>query len=61
VKPGITGWAQINNCRGETADVEQMRRRVEHDLWYIANWSIMLDLRIAFITCFALLKKNGAY
>jgi undecaprenyl-phosphate galactose phosphotransferase/putative colanic acid biosynthesis UDP-glucose lipid carrier transferase len=61
VKPGITGWAQINNCRGETADVEQMRRRVEHDLCYIANWSIMLDLRIAFTTCFALLKKNGAY
>ena len=46
VKPGITGWAQVNGWRGETDTVEQIRKRVEHDLYYIDNWSIFLDLRI---------------
>ncbi|MBS0546422.1 MAG: undecaprenyl-phosphate glucose phosphotransferase [Proteobacteria bacterium] len=46
VKPGITGWAQVNGWRGETDTVEQIRKRVEHDLFYIDNWSILLDLRI---------------
>jgi len=46
VKPGITGWAQVNGWRGETDTVEQIRKRVEHDLYYIENWSILLDLRI---------------
>jgi Undecaprenyl-phosphate glucose phosphotransferase len=46
VKPGITGWAQVNGWRGETDTVEQIRKRVEHDLYYINNWSILLDLRI---------------
>ncbi len=46
VKPGITGWAQVNGWRGETDTVEQIRKRVEHDLYYIDNWSILLDLRI---------------
>jgi len=46
VKPGITGWAQINGWRGETNTLEQIRKRVEHDLYYIEHWSIVLDLRI---------------
>lgn len=50
VRPGITGWAQINGWRGETDTVEQIRKRVEHDLIYIDNWSLSLDLRIIFMT-----------
>jgi lipopolysaccharide/colanic/teichoic acid biosynthesis glycosyltransferase len=46
VKPGITGWAQVNGWRGETDTVEQIVRRVEHDLYYIDHWSVALDLRI---------------
>jgi putative colanic acid biosynthesis UDP-glucose lipid carrier transferase len=50
VKPGITGWAQVNGLRGGTEDIEKMRLRVEHDLWYIDNWSLWLDLRIIALT-----------
>ncbi|MGM0543981.1 MAG: undecaprenyl-phosphate glucose phosphotransferase [Pseudomonadota bacterium] len=50
VKPGITGWAQVNGLRGPTEDVEKMRQRVEYDLWYIDNWSLWLDLRIICLT-----------
>lgn len=50
VKPGITGWAQVNGFRGETDTLEKMERRVECDLWYINNWSLWLDLRIIFWT-----------
>lgn len=46
VRPGITGWAQVNGWRGETNTLEQIRKRVEHDLYYIEHWSIALDLRI---------------
>lgn len=50
VKPGITGWAQVNELRGETRTVDLMKKRVEFDLWYINNWSLWLDLRIALRT-----------
>lgn len=50
VKPGITGWAQINGHRGETLTPAQMQKRVEHDVWYIENWSFGLDLRIIALT-----------
>ena len=50
VKPGITGWAQVNGYRGETDTLEKMRRRVEHDLYYIDNWSLWFDLRIILLT-----------
>jgi lipopolysaccharide/colanic/teichoic acid biosynthesis glycosyltransferase len=50
MKPGITGWAQINGLRGETDRVEKMQRRVEHDLYYLRNWSFGLDLRIIGVT-----------
>lgn len=46
VKPGITGWAQVNGLRGQTDTIEKMQKRVEHDLWYINNWSLLLDLKI---------------
>lgn len=49
-KPGITGWAQINGCRGETKTVEEMQNRVEHDIWYIENWTPLLDIEIFFRT-----------
>lgn len=52
VKPGITGWAQVNGYRGETDTIEKMEKRVEHDLWYINNWSLWLDLKIIFLTIF---------
>jgi lipopolysaccharide/colanic/teichoic acid biosynthesis glycosyltransferase len=61
VKPGITGWAQVNGLRGETADVDLMRRRVQHDLWYIGNWNPILDLRIIFRTCVQVLTSRDAY
>jgi len=50
VKPGITGWAQVNGLRGETTDINLMRSRVEFDIWYIENWSLLLDLKIIFLT-----------
>jgi Undecaprenyl-phosphate glucose phosphotransferase len=61
VKPGITGWAQINGWRGETDTSEKIERRVEHDLYYIENWSILLDLKILVKTPFALLNTKNAY
>jgi putative colanic acid biosynthesis UDP-glucose lipid carrier transferase len=50
VKPGLTGWAQVNGFRGETRDDEAMKKRVGYDLWYIENWSFWLDIQIIFLT-----------
>jgi len=61
VKPGVTGWAQISGWRGETDTEEKIQRRVEHDLYYIENWSMTFDLYICLMTPFALLKGNNAY
>ena len=61
VKPGITGWAQINGWRGETDTPEKIRKRVEHDLYYIENWSVFLDIYILVKTPFALLDTRNAY
>jgi len=61
VKPGITGWAQIHGWRGETDRQEKIQRRVEHDLYYIENWSILLDLYILAQTPFALIRTENAY
>jgi undecaprenyl-phosphate galactose phosphotransferase/putative colanic acid biosynthesis UDP-glucose lipid carrier transferase len=61
VKPGLTGWAQVNGFRGETARIELMERRVDCDLWYIKNWSFWLDLRILVLTCFEVLRSRNAY
>lgn len=61
VKPGITGWAQVNGLRGETDTLDKMQRRVEFDLWYIDNWSILLDLKIIFLTVFKGFANKNAY
>jgi exopolysaccharide biosynthesis polyprenyl glycosylphosphotransferase len=61
VKPGITGWAQVNGWRGETDTHEKIQRRVEHDLYYIENWSVLFDLYILAKTPLALAKSENAY
>jgi len=61
VKPGITGWAQIHGWRGETDTPEKIQKRVEHDIYYIENWSLMLDVYILLKTPFSLLKSENAY
>ena len=61
VKPGITGWAQINGWRGETDTVEKIQRRIEHDLYFIENWSIWFDFKIILLTPFAVLRSRNAY
>jgi Undecaprenyl-phosphate glucose phosphotransferase len=61
VKPGITGWAQIHGWRGETDTQEKIQARVDHDLHYIENWSLWLDLYILAVTPVSLLKTNNAY
>ncbi|MXV17386.1 undecaprenyl-phosphate glucose phosphotransferase [Hufsiella ginkgonis] len=61
VKPGITGWAQVNGLRGETAEPEMMQARVAFDIWYIENWSLELDIKIIFLTAWRMLigDKNA--
>lgn len=61
VKPGITGWAQVSGYRGETARVEQMKGRIDCDLWYINNWSLALDFKILVLTCLELTRRSNAY
>jgi Undecaprenyl-phosphate glucose phosphotransferase len=61
MKPGVTGWAQINGWRGETDTHEKLVRRVEHDLYYIDNWSVLLDLYIIAMTPISLLSGKNAY
>jgi putative colanic acid biosynthesis UDP-glucose lipid carrier transferase len=61
VKPGITGWAQVNGFRGETETLKKMEKRIEYDLDYIRNWSIYLDLWIIFRTIVVVLKNRNAY
>ena len=61
VKPGITGWAQINGWRGELTSPEKIKQRVEHDLYYIENWSVLFDAMILLKTPLALLKSENAY
>lgn len=56
--PGITGWAQVSGYRGETKETTAMTKRVEADLWYLENWSLLLDLKIIFITIWHLLREN---
>ena len=61
VKPGITGWAQVHGYRGATDTLDKMESRVEHDLWYIDNWSLWLDLKIIVLTLFRVLGDRNAY
>lgn len=61
MKPGITGWAQVNGFRGETPELGMMKRRVESDIWYIEYWSLWLDIRILLITVVRVLKPDNVY
>lgn len=61
VKPGITGWAQVNGWRGETDTLDKMLKRVEHDLFYIQHWSLFLDIEIIFRTVFGSAVRQNAY
>jgi exopolysaccharide biosynthesis polyprenyl glycosylphosphotransferase len=61
VKPGLTGWAQVNGFRGETSSAELMNRRVACDLWYAANASVLLDIEILARTFFEVLRQRNAY
>jgi lipopolysaccharide/colanic/teichoic acid biosynthesis glycosyltransferase len=61
VKPGITGWAQVNGYRGETDTLDKMRQRVEYDLHYIDNWSFLFDMKIIVMTIFSKSVYVNAY
>jgi undecaprenyl-phosphate galactose phosphotransferase/putative colanic acid biosynthesis UDP-glucose lipid carrier transferase len=61
VKPGMTGWAQVNGLRGATPTVDLISRRVKMDLWYINNWTLWLDVQILMKTLFEVLRKRNAY
>jgi putative colanic acid biosysnthesis UDP-glucose lipid carrier transferase len=61
VKPGITGWAQINGWRGETDTLDKMKKRIEYDLFYIEHWSLAFDLKIIFLTVFRGFIHKNAY
>jgi putative colanic acid biosynthesis UDP-glucose lipid carrier transferase len=61
VKPGITGWAQVNGARGETDTLEKMKKRIEFDLEYIRNWSLWLDFKIVIFTIFRSFNDKNAY
>ncbi|MDR3440343.1 undecaprenyl-phosphate glucose phosphotransferase [Telmatospirillum sp.] len=61
VRPGITGWAQVNGLRGSVEDDEHIRRRIDYDLWYIENWSVLFDIRILLMTPFVGMINHNAY
>ncbi len=61
VRPGITGWAQVNGCRGETETLDKMKRRVDYDLEYLRSWSFLLDVRIILRTIGLMRKDPNAY
>jgi lipopolysaccharide/colanic/teichoic acid biosynthesis glycosyltransferase len=62
VRPGITGWAQVHGLRGDVVDEVEQRirtiKRIEHDIWYIENWSFSLDLQIIFLTVWQMIKAD---
>ena len=61
VKPGVTGWAQINGWRGEIDNDEKIKQRTACDLYYIENWSLLFDLKILFLTPLRLFNTEHAY
>jgi lipopolysaccharide/colanic/teichoic acid biosynthesis glycosyltransferase len=61
VKPGITGWAQVQGYRGETPTVQSMKARVDLDIWYVNNWNLPLDIRIILRTVVEVLRGRNAY
>lgn len=61
IKPGLSGWAQVNGWRGPTETVRQKTERIKHDLWYIENWSLWLDIKIVFLTVFGRKSRQNAF
>ncbi len=61
VKPGITGLAEVKGCRGGTSSLEDLKRRIDYDLWYVNNWSFLLDLQILARTLVATILARNAY
>ena len=61
VRPGLTGWAQVNGLRGETESVEKMKARIDHDLDYLRSWSLRLDIYIIAKTVWMVLRGKHAY
>ena len=59
LRPGLTGWAQVNGFRGETPTIDLMEKRVEYDVWYVSNWSIWLDLKIMARTASAVMFQEA--
>jgi putative colanic acid biosynthesis UDP-glucose lipid carrier transferase len=55
LKPGITGWAQVNGFRGEITAPNQIKMRVQNDLWYLENWNVWLDIKILFLTVYTII------
>jgi putative colanic acid biosynthesis UDP-glucose lipid carrier transferase len=58
VKPGVTGWAQVNGFRGEIRGQEQLRNRIGHDIWYMENWSLWLDMKVIFLTVYTTIRGD---
>jgi putative colanic acid biosynthesis UDP-glucose lipid carrier transferase len=58
VKPGLTGWAQVNGFRGEIRDNEFLQKRIEYDIWYMENWSLWFDMRIILLTILVTIKGD---
>jgi putative colanic acid biosynthesis UDP-glucose lipid carrier transferase len=58
VKPGVTGWAQVNGFRGEITDNQFLKKRIEHDIWYMENWTLLLDMKIILMTAFLSVKGD---
>jgi lipopolysaccharide/colanic/teichoic acid biosynthesis glycosyltransferase len=61
VKPGLTGWAQVNGWRGETDTLEKIQRRVDHDLYYIEHWSLLFDIKIVLMTILTVMRGRNAW
>lgn len=61
VKPGLTGWAQVNGYRGETRTIEDIEQRIKCDLWYIDNWNLMVDFKIILMTLIQVIRDENAY
>jgi putative colanic acid biosynthesis UDP-glucose lipid carrier transferase len=58
LKPGISGWAQVNGYRGEITNPDQIKMRINKDLWYLENWSLWLDIQILFLTVYQIVKGD---
>lgn len=62
LKPGITGWAQVNGYRGETKDLKDIKGRIEHDIWYMERWTFWIDIKIIYLTVYNIIKgEKNAY